>query len=82
MNVNSDATGMKAATRGFRKPKAAGPTPMLSTTKVGALFPWLVERNQSTLTAIPPVSRSAVMSRMGGWPNMRLYSRLNWLALS
>jgi hypothetical protein len=27
-------------------------------------------------------SRSALMSRIGGWPKNRLYSRLNWLTLS
>ena len=27
-------------------------------------------------------ARSALMSRISGWPNNRLYSRLNWLALS
>ncbi len=26
--------------------------------------------------------RRALMSRIGGWPKKRLYSRLNWLALS
>jgi hypothetical protein len=29
-----------------------------------------------------PGERRAFTSRMGGWPNKRLYSRLNWLALS
>ena len=27
-------------------------------------------------------SRRLLMSRIGGWPNIRLYSRLNWLTLS
>jgi hypothetical protein len=28
------------------------------------------------------VARSDLISRMGGWPKKRLYSRLNWLTLS
>jgi hypothetical protein len=34
MKVISEETWMKAATRGFRNPNAAKPTPMLSTTSV------------------------------------------------
>jgi hypothetical protein len=29
-----------------------------------------------------PASLRALMSRIGGWPKKRLYSRLNWLTLS
>ena len=29
-----------------------------------------------------PESRMARMSRIGGWPKKRLYSRLNWVGLS
>ena len=34
----------------------------------------------SIATTLP--SRIALMSRIGGWPKNRLYSRLNWLTLS
>jgi hypothetical protein len=37
---------------------------------------------QATLSAAGIVARKAFMSRIGGWPNIRLYSRLNWLTLS
>ncbi len=37
---------------------------------------------QSTLVAATLAARSAWISRRGGWPKKRLYSRLNWLALS
>jgi hypothetical protein len=30
-----------------------------------------------SLTAAEPASRRALMSRIGGWPKQRLYSRLN-----
>ncbi len=37
---------------------------------------------QATLSAAGLVARKAFMSRIGGCPNIRLYSRLNWLTLS
>jgi hypothetical protein len=37
---------------------------------------------QATLSAAGLVVRKAFMSRIGGCPNIRLYSRLNWLTLS
>jgi hypothetical protein len=40
------------------------------------------ELRQITPVATMLAARSAFISRMGGWPNKRLYSRLNWLALS
>lgn len=37
---------------------------------------------QIVLAASTFAARSALTSRMGGWPKKRLYSRLNWLTLS
>ena len=37
---------------------------------------------QATLVLTMLTFRSALMSRIGGWPKTRLYSRVNWLTLS
>ena len=39
-------------------------------------------RNYAASIATTLLSRIALMSRIGGWPKNRLYSRLNWLTLS
>ncbi len=37
---------------------------------------------QATLELTMLTFRIALISRTGGWPNRRLYSRVNWLTLS
>jgi hypothetical protein len=49
MNVISEETWMKAARRGFRNPKAAKPTPMLSTTSVPTEFCMIVRRRRRAI---------------------------------
>jgi hypothetical protein len=50
MNVISEETWMKAGRRGFRNPKAAKPTPMLSTTSVPTKFCMIVRRQRRANT--------------------------------
>jgi hypothetical protein len=50
--------------------------------KVGLDSKWTGFVNTGRLPVTYPDARSAWMSRIGGWPKNRLYSRLNWLGLS
>ena len=52
MNAISEETWMKAARSGFRNPKAAMPTPMLSTTNVPTKFCMMVRRQRRAIARL------------------------------